>query len=61
MGGMIVNHNMSSMFQHRRLKVNAQKVQESSEKLASGYKINHAMIRRRNLLYLRRCAIRLED
>ena len=42
MGGMIVNHNMSSMFQHRRLKVNAQKVQESSEKLASGYKINHA-------------------
>lgn len=42
MGGMIVNHNMSSMYQHRRLKINTQKVQESSEKLASGYKINHA-------------------
>ncbi len=42
MGGMIVNHNMSSMFQHRQLKINTQKVQKSSEKLASGYKINHA-------------------
>lgn len=42
MGGLIVNHNMSSMYQNRRLKINTQKVRESSEKLASGYKINHA-------------------
>lgn len=40
MSGLVVNHNMLSMYQHRRLKINTKKVQEASEKLASGYKIN---------------------
>ena len=42
MGRIVVNHNMQSMYQHRQLKINTENVDKSSEKLASGYKINHA-------------------
>lgn len=42
MGGLVVNHNMASMYQNRQLKINNKRMRESSEKLASGYKINHA-------------------
>ena len=40
MGGLVVTHNMSSMYQDRHLKINTKKVQEASEKLATGYKVN---------------------
>lgn len=42
MGGLVVSHNMASMYQNRQLKINDKKVREASEKLSSGYKINHA-------------------
>lgn len=40
MSGLVVNHNMASMYQDRHLKINTKKVQEASEKLATGYKVN---------------------
>lgn len=40
MDGLVVNHNMASMYQNRHLKINTKKVREASEKLASGYKVN---------------------
>lgn len=39
MRDLVVSHNMSSMYQHRQLKINHHKLEESSKKLASGYKI----------------------
>ena len=46
MDGLVVNHNMASMYQNRHLKINTKKVREASEKLASGYKINSGMMMR---------------
>lgn len=40
MSGLVVNHNMASLYQDRHLKINTKKVQEASEKLATGYKVN---------------------
>lgn len=39
MRDMVISHNMASMYQHRQLKINHRKLEESSKKLASGYKI----------------------
>lgn len=37
---MVIKHNMESLYQHRQLKTNTKNKTESSQKLASGYKIN---------------------
>lgn len=39
MRDLVVSHNMASMYQHRQLKINHRKLEDSSKKLASGYKI----------------------
>lgn len=39
MRDLVVSHNMAAMYQHRQLKINHRKLEDSSKKLASGYKI----------------------
>ncbi len=39
---MVVSHNLSAIFTNRQLNLSTDKVSKSSEKLASGYKINRA-------------------
>lgn len=40
MNGLVISHNMASMYQDRQLKINTKKLRDSSEKLATGYKVN---------------------
>lgn len=58
---MVVNHNMASICESRQLRYNVKKMEVSSKKLATGYKIIGAMMMRRAYRFQRQCAIRLED
>ena len=56
---MVVNHNMASICESRQLRYNVKKMEVSSKKLATGYKIIGANDDAAGLQ--RQCAIRPED
>lgn len=39
---MVVNHNMAAICESRQLRYNVKKMEKSSKKLATGYKLNTA-------------------
>ena len=57
---MVINHNMSSMFASRMESLNTKALQNSSEKLSSGLRINSAKDGHQNYLLAKRCEVRLE-
>lgn len=54
---MVVNHNMAAICESRQLRYNVKKMEKSSKKLATGYKLNTAMMMRQACRYQRRCGI----
>lgn len=56
---MVVNHNMAAIGQSRQLRYNVKKMEDSSKKLSSGYKIISAMMMQLVYRLLKPCAIRL--
>ena len=58
---MVVNHNMASICESRQLRYNVKKMEVSSKKLATGYKIIGANDDAAGYRFQRQCAIRLED
>ena len=54
---MVVNHNMAAICESRQLRYNVKKMEKSSKKLATGYKLNAANDDAAACRYQRRCGI----